>query len=113
MKLIILGLIVTVGLNAGWKKGSDLVSEMDEYIKSNNGVKHKSYKDISYISYVHGVSDTLADAGYVCYPDNVNVKQILEIVKKFIQDNPKEWNKQASFLVQKPLIDTFPCKNKK
>ena len=113
MKLLILGFLTIVSLNAGWKSGNDLVSAMDEYIKSSNGVNHNSYKDSSYISYVFGVSDTLIDAGYVCYPDNVNVKQILEIVKKFIEDNPKEWNNQASYLVQKPLLDTFPCKKKK
>ncbi len=113
MKQIILTLCIAVSLNANWESGNDFVLDMKEYIKDENGAKATFYKTMTYRAYIAGVRDTLIDANYICIPNNVNGKQIFEIVKQYVENNPKEWNKSASYLVETPLLDAFPCKTKK
>ena len=113
MKKILLGFILVINLNANWQSGNDFVLDMKEYIKEENGAKTEFYKTMTYRAYISGVRDTLIDAGYICIPSGVNGKQIFEIVRKYVEDNPKEWNKSASYLVETPLLDAFPCKKKK
>ena len=113
MKKILLGLILAINLNANWSAGNEFVSDMKEYIKDENGAKATFYKTITYRAYIQGVSDTLMDAEYICIPSGVKGKQIFEIVRKYVENNPKEWNKSASYLVETPLLDAFPCKQKK
>ena len=106
--------MLVISLNAGWNQGNDLVKDMREYIKYSYGNKKEAvfYRNVGFMLYICGVRDTLLDAGYICIPNGVNGAQIFEIVRKYIEDNPKEWNKSASYLVEKPLLDAFPCKKK-
>ena len=110
MKKILLGLSLTLCLNAGWEDGSDLVKDMEEYKKGINGQKSLLFREGIWYGYVIGVRDILVDANYICVPQAVNGKQIFEIVRKYLEDNPGEWHKSASYLTSKPLLDTFPCK---
>jgi hypothetical protein len=115
MKKILLGLAIGMSLNANWLAGNKLVKDMQEYIKYNHGNKKEAifYQNIGFMLYVSGVRDTLIDASYICIPTGVNGTQVFEIVKKYIEDNPKEWNHPASYLVERSLFDAFPCKKKK
>jgi len=44
-----------------------------------------------------------------CYPDNVGTEQVQRIVTKSLKDNPKKTHLPIALLVEKALIDAFPC----
>jgi len=113
MKKIILGLALVINLNAGWKNGNALVKDMEEYKKGISGKSSLLISEGSWYGYINGVRDILIDAGYICISENVTGKQTFEIVRKYIEKNPAEWHKSASYLTSKPLINAFPCRNKK
>ena len=116
MKKIILSLIITFNiLNAGgWVAGNDLVKYMNEAKKVNNGNQNVDWSDaLRFHNYVFAVVDVLEDANYICIPNNVKGQQLFAIVIKYIDNHPEEWNKTASYLVETPLLNTFPCKKKK
>jgi len=116
MKKIVLSLIITFNiLNAGgWVAGNNLVKYMSEAKKADNGSQNVDWSDaLQFQAYVFGVVDVLEDAGYMCIPSNVKGRQLFAIVMKYIDNHPEEWNKTASYLVETPLLNTFPCKKKK
>jgi len=116
MKKIVLSLIITFNiLNAGgWVSGNNLVKYMNEAKKANNGNQDINWNDAArFNNYIFGVVDVLEDAGYICIPSNVTGRQLFAIVIKYIDNHPEEWNKTASYLVETPLLGTFPCKKKK
>ena len=45
----------------------------------------------------------------VCMPDNVSNKQIIAIVKKWLNDHPEKLNEFAHQNISDALRDTFPC----
>lgn len=115
MYKIVISVLLTTTLSAGgWLTGSKLVEYMGEYKKVDNGASKINYNYASnFTNYIFGVADVLEDTEYICIPSNVTGKQIFAIVIKYIDNHPAEWNKTASYLVEKPLLDTFPCKKKK
>lgn len=46
----------------------------------------------------------------ICLPSGVTNRRLIDIVKKYVQDNPKKRNQPASGLVFLALTDIFPCK---
>jgi len=115
-KIILIILILNFNiLNAGgWVSGNELVKYMNENKKLSNGIKNVDTIDaLRFNAYVFGVIDVLEDAEYICIPENVNGRQLFAIVIKYIDNNPDKWNKTASYLVETPLLNTFPCKKKK
>lgn len=112
MKKIILGLILTLNLQANFKDGNDLVKNKAEYEKPDNDKTINWFGVASYMSYIFGVHDSL-EGILICTPSKVNGRQIIAIVGKYIDNHPEKWNQPASYLVVPPLLNAFPCKKKK
>lgn len=111
MKKIILGLILTISLNAEWVAGNKLVNFMKEAKKANAEASNIDYIEANKFKYyLLGVIDTIESAGHTCIPNNVTQGQLMAIVIKYIDNNPDKWNESANKLVWTPLIDKFPCK---
>ena len=113
MKKIFLVLILALSLNANWRNGNEFVNDMKESIKFSKDKSGDLYSALAYHGYVDGVRDTLIDAQYICIPQGVTGGQIYSVIEKFILNNPEKWNNSASYLVETPLLNTFPCKKKK
>ncbi|MDD5371874.1 MAG: Rap1a/Tai family immunity protein [Sulfurimonas sp.] len=114
MFLWLFSFLLTSNLQAVWNTGNNLVGDMREYDKWENGNRDVDfYKSASFSSYISGVADTMIDASYICIPEGVNSGQVFGIVKKYIKNNPEKWNIPASHLVIQPLLDAFPCKQEK
>lgn len=69
------------------------------------------------LGYVTGASDMLAAAQTVggarpvmCQPDNVSRKQVVDIVVRYLQNNPNVRHFLGGSLVRIALMDAFPCK---
>jgi len=46
-----------------------------------------------------------------CYPEDVDTGQVRRIITKFLKDNPGKTNLPISVLMEKALVDAFPCAN--
>lgn len=46
-----------------------------------------------------------------CRPENVDFGQIERVVTKWLKDNPAKSNLPISVVMEKALIDAFPCAN--
>ncbi len=114
MFLWLFSLLLASNLQAVWDPGNELVKDMKEYDKWQNGNKDVDfYKSLSFSYYISGVADTMESASQICIPEGVNNGQIYAIVTKYIKNNPEKWNMSANDLVVQPLLDTFPCKKEK
>jgi Rap1a immunity proteins len=57
--------------------------------------------------YIMGVTDALETE--VCVPNEVNVRQIVDVVKLYLHDHPEKRHFGASSLVTVALKEKFPC----
>lgn len=65
------------------------------------------------VSYIVGVSDATAsdDAyeGRYCVPKQANWKQVGDVVRKFLEENPEIRHLSAADITRNVLINAFPC----
>lgn len=64
------------------------------------------------IGYAVGIADVLlvTHAETICIPANSDSGQIVEVVCKYVVENPKERHRNARVLVVNALREAFPCK---
>jgi hypothetical protein len=74
--------------------------------RQRNGDFQDSASLRGYVMGVHDAMERLA----LCVPEGITVAQIVAIVKKYVKDNPEQWNKPANVLVVSALRPTFACK---
>ncbi|MNJ01850.1 hypothetical protein D3C73_1616130 [compost metagenome] len=55
-------------------------------------------------------SDELRKDEIFCVPTTVTYAQLVRVVVKYLQDNPKDLNKGRMTLVWQALMDAYPCK---
>jgi hypothetical protein len=73
------------------------------------------YQAFACVAYISGVIDGYQEAEPkypLCYPAQVTVGQMADVVMKFLRDHPEELHKPAGFLVLRAIGVAFPCKNK-
>jgi hypothetical protein len=58
--------------------------------------------------YVYGVYDVIEGAR-ACAPDVVTGKQLVNIVRKYLKENPENLHHNAASLVTFALAQAFPC----
>lgn len=63
------------------------------------------------IGFVTGVVDAMQNE-IVCVPDRVTVKQVVDISKAHLQQNPSIRHKPAAYIVLKAVSEVWPCKAK-
>jgi hypothetical protein len=63
------------------------------------------------VGYVTGIAD--AHAMSICTPKEVTQGQNMNIVKKYLNDNPAQLHRDADVLVLTALQQAFPCPKKK
>ncbi len=64
-------------------------------------------------AYILGAADALQVDGATCRPvSEAATAQTLEIVRRYIRDNPKNWGWSAIALVREPLRTAFPCRRR-
>jgi hypothetical protein len=88
---------------------------------SGNDLKRKvnSTELIDYgfsFGYISAVSDSINKKkvfGYpVCLPDDVELKQLVDVVKIYMNSHPNLLHYAANSLVAEALTDAFPCSQK-
>ena len=62
--------------------------------------------------YIMGAVDTMtatASTSKACLPSNVVSDQLRDVVYKWLQDNPAKRQLEAPLVVQKALLEAWPC----
>jgi hypothetical protein len=91
---------------ANFKTGNDLVNDMREYYKAEQGDPKTNWTaDGSYMGYIEGVIDATE---YDSIPSGVKLKQLCYIVANFLEKHPERWNESANVLVCQAIRQAFP-----
>ncbi|MGA8004939.1 MAG: Rap1a/Tai family immunity protein [Burkholderiales bacterium] len=94
--------------------GNQLSTYYRAYVSASTG-SGKS-RDLSsfalYLGYIRGAYEILAVSpdAIMCMDESVTLKQIGDVVGRYMMEHPKQLDLPASFLVRKSLKDAFPCK---
>jgi hypothetical protein len=74
------------------------------------------FKEAACVSYIIGITDFIdlsqaaGDARLnICIPDRATAGQVIDVVKTYIDRNPKERHLAAVLLVTNALSEAFPC----
>jgi hypothetical protein len=105
--LLLASLFVTeVATAGGFKDGNWLYAQLEDW----RAKPSRSIVDAAEgAGYVLGVFDQDTERLW-CPTDGVNFRQVLDIVFKFLNENPAIRNQSASSLVSRALMSAFPCK---
>lgn len=116
LKCRVLGiLLATLSLasHASFRDGHKLHSwaEADDRIAAGTATEAKDFQEAARLSgYVTGVYDF--SQRLYCGSENVNIGQILDIVKKYLVEHPDLWEERGSRIVTVALATAFPCPKK-
>lgn len=113
MKKVIVLILLALNLFGADKSGTILIENMREYQKKELGNKFDERKSYGFKNYIVATGTTMALTKNICMSKDTSVNQIIGVVIKYINNNPKEWNYPASYLAMKPLFIAFNCSNKK
>ena len=105
--LAVLAVLAGGPVNAaqGFSTGKEL------YSKCQAGPKTVQYNLCA--GYVAGISDAMnihtLYGVRACHPQNASVSQMVDVVKKFLADNPETRHHLSESLVAIAISDAFPC----
>jgi predicted PurR-regulated permease PerM len=92
-----------------FENGNDLVKNMREYEKMKRNEKFSELGIGMYTGFIGGIYDTWE--GIEIFPSTtVKLEQILDVVTKFLNENPERWGEPAGRLVLDALKKAFPVK---
>lgn len=97
-----------------YKTGADLEKFLDASQRFDNGTAQTGdgLDDGFGMGYIIGVLDLENASGKLCTPPNVSVRQVVAMVRKYLDANPEQWNRDAATLVDAALRPAFSCTKK-
>jgi hypothetical protein len=96
---------------AEFKTGNGLVATWREYQKSCTGKIYNPNDDGFYTGYIAAVCDSSTHILF-SIPEGATLGQACDVVGKWLDGHPEEWNKPAQQLVVKALKEAFPLGKK-
>lgn len=88
------------------------LSSVDGAVLVSECRRHEGAVNDFCTGYILGAADQLQVQRRTCRPNSdAATIQTVEIVKRYIRDNPEVWGDHAASLVQVPLVRAFPCRN--
>lgn len=109
--LICAVVLMSFSSHAAYVDGNQLKAWHDEKIRYDNGNRAETnYYSIGQdFGYVTGVTDSF-DGIFFCTGPNVTKGQLLDIVGKYLKENPEKRADPANKLIVEALSKAFPCK---
>lgn len=62
-----------------------------------------------FYGYVAGVHDSAKMTKRFCSPPGVQLPQLVAVVSKYLENDPKNWNMPAWYLTLKAFEEAWPC----
>lgn len=94
--------------------GNQLLSYYRAYVSStaSSGKSSDVASFALYLGYIRGMYEIMAVSSdpILCIENSVTLKQIGDVVGRYLIENPQQLHLPAGFLVRKSLKDAFPCK---
>lgn len=124
--LLICGVLLFLSAFAKAETGETLLENCNQAIRVNENPETISLatetKAMECMSYINGIMDVFGvwqvEANAVkgtmlpppaCIPEGATLLQLVRVVVKYLQDNPKDLNKPEGNLAMKALGDAYPC----
>ena len=119
-KIILIALFSIVTINialAQWKTGNDLIEYWKEYKQDK-----ATYATGLLMGYVQGCLDSKGLVNYLAsisngawylpyeIPSGTQLKQICQILGKYLESHPEQWTEDGYWLLYLALKDTWPKK---
>ena len=105
--VIVLCLLSFQPAQAEFKTGNGLVTAWREYQKSSAGKPYNANDDGFYTGYIAGLCDSSMHSLF-SIPEGATLGQACDVVGKWLDRHPEEWNRPAHQLVIKALKEAFP-----
>jgi hypothetical protein len=110
VKIILLTLLSLLGASTALAtSGHELrkwMGESEKYVAHTPGAN--AYQAGVYDGYIGGVADSLAKL--ICPRSDVTRGQMIDVVSRYLKENPEELELDADLIVAKALVKAFPCK---
>ena len=118
---LLVALSFFLAFSAAWADGNELLNNCNAALRVFDNQSH-AVDDLTKagfcLGYISGARDTLIfwqltspDAKRVCFPVNVSIPQLIRVVVKYLNENPKDLNMEEIFLVLPAFKNAFPCKD--
>lgn len=110
LTMVVLMLAISNAVKA--QKTSDIINRGDDFLAVCQ-YDNDHPPDVC-LAYIAGVAGTLAlnwsDTGQrICVPDNATLRTTLDLVLRYIKDNPEKRNQKTIFLVAQVTIKKYVC----
>lgn len=89
--------------------GSLLIEEWHEFQKFRGEAYHDCTAVGHYMGYISGIADVFNGKEFKI-PKATTLNQLGDVVGKYLEEHPAEWNNQADDIVTKALKKEFPIK---
>ena len=94
--------------------GNQLLSYYRAYVSAaTSGGKSGDLSSFAlYLGYIRGTYEVLAVSSdpLLCVDNSVTLKEIGDVVGRYMTEHPQQLDLPAAFLVRKSLKDAYPCK---
>jgi hypothetical protein len=115
MRLLGLGLLLAAMVVSGSVLAQGLSgNELWKKCRASDDQAYGGYASTGFcIGYIRGVADVMLlhdvwDRS-LCFPKNVNLRQVRDVVIKYLETYPQMRHSPASLLIADALGDAFPC----
>jgi Rap1a immunity proteins len=107
--LVAVALSVLIGAGA-WDAmlGNDLHENCKAGPRSKGHDTMSAFKTGACVGYVMGVASSLEGSAF-CFPAGVEKGQIVDVIKRWLEDHPELRHYAASSLITSALKERFPC----
>lgn len=99
-------MLVTPGHTAGeFKTGNEVKVGLEGWVSENS---EETVRDALAFGYVIGVHDALSGS-VICSGDNVTQGQVVQVVLKYMRNNPEVLDQSADRVITAALKSVWPC----
>lgn len=104
---IVAMLIATAHAAGEFKTGNEVKTGLEGWVRDDST---ETVRDAVAFGYVIGVHDALSGS-VICSGDNVTQGQVVQVVLKFMRNNPEVLDQSADRVITAALKSVWPCAN--
>lgn len=109
---LIFGLLISNVAQAGFYTAGDIQKSIDAYdrVALMRGLGADAQESAVMMGYVTATADFAVSNGWVCIPAGATIRQLVAVVRNYLNANPSTWANNGTTVISAALIQAFPCK---